>query len=88
MQMLRVINMQEPELLERIHEIYLETGIYLPVLGTPEGNRAYKLWTEWISYRLEGDGPEAEANALAAIEAWEGSILSVIDPWRKFRLLS
>jgi hypothetical protein len=26
--------------------------------------------------------------ALAAIEAWEGSILSVIDPWLKFRLLS
>jgi hypothetical protein len=82
------IKMLDSKLLERVHDIYLETGIYLPVVGTPEGNRAYKLWAEWILYRLEGDGPEAETKALAAIEAWEGSILSVLDPWRKFRLLS
>lgn len=80
--------MQDPKFLERAYEIYLETGFYLPLIGTPEGKRAYRLWAEWISYRLEGDGSEAEAKALAAIEAWEGSILSVIDPWRKFCLLS
>ncbi len=85
---MRVIKVQEPELLERAHEIYLETGVYLPAHGTPEGDRAYKLWAEWMTYRLEGDGLEAEARAMAAIEAWEGAILSVIDPWRKYRLLS
>jgi hypothetical protein len=64
-----VINVQDPKLLERAHEIYLETGIYLPILGTPEGNRAYKLWVEWISFRLAGDIPEAEANALVPIRS-------------------
>ncbi len=88
MQMLRVVNMQEPEILECAHKIYLQTGIYLPVHNTPEGDKAYKLWAEWMMYRLEGDILEAEAKALAAIEAWEGAILSVIDPWRKYRLLS
>ncbi len=80
--------MLDSKLLERVHDIYLETGIYLPAFGTPEGNRAYKLWAEWISYRFEGDIPEAEAKALAAIAAWESSIQSVLDPWRKFCLLS
>ncbi len=59
--------MHDPKILERARAIYKETGIYTPLFGTPAGDKAYKLWVEWVSANIGGDMQESEAKALASI---------------------
>ncbi len=57
---------------------YEERGVDMPLIGTPEGDKAYSLWAKWAFADMNDDRQQAEAEALAAIEEWEKSMF---DPW-------
>jgi hypothetical protein len=50
---------------------YEERGIHMPLLGTLAGDEAYRLWAEWSFSNMAGKKPQAQAEAMAAIEAWD-----------------
>jgi len=63
--------MKELTLAEHARAFWLERGQYMPLLGIREGDEMYRLWAEWAFSNMTGSTPEAEAEALAAIEAWQ-----------------
>ncbi len=67
--------MQDSKFWEHARAIYVETGIYIPLLGTPEGDKAYELWAEWVLANMIGDKPDLEAKALTAVEELERGLL-------------
>lgn len=62
--------MKELTLAEHARAFWQERGQYMPLAGIPAGDEMYRLWAEWAFSNMSGKTPEAEAGALAAIEAW------------------
>lgn len=49
-------------------------GITMPLIGTPQGDRAYHLYVEWAFADTEGKTPEKRAQALKDIEEFVRSL--------------
>ena len=59
------------KLWQQCRQFYEDRGVYMPLMGTQEGDEAYRLWSTWEFGNLSGNNPQAQAEAMARIEAWE-----------------
>ncbi len=57
-------------LYELARKFFDDRGVTMPLAGTPEGDKAFRLWAKWGYADVDGKHPERKAAALREIETW------------------